>query len=79
MRKDDSANRTYCRANDRIFQRDGTWWFSTRDEDCGPHPSKEEAESRLAEYVKQLRGEIDLDELNEFSADQESVSDARSS
>ncbi len=73
MRKDDSQNRTYHRAGDRVFELSGGWWFSTREEDCGPYSSEEEAQAKLAEYVEQLRGDIDLDELNEFGEDQKSA------
>ena len=66
MRKDDSQNRTHCRAKDRVFHQDGAWWFSTRDENSGPFASEEGAQASLVKYVEQLRGDINLDKLSEF-------------
>ncbi len=59
MRKEDSKDKTYFRSNDRVFHMNGGWWFATRDEDCGPYPSKTKAQAQLNDYLKQLRVDFD--------------------
>ncbi|MCZ6640199.1 MAG: DUF6316 family protein [Gammaproteobacteria bacterium] len=66
MRKDDSQVKAFSRAESRVFELHGSWWFATRDTDSGPYASEEEASAQLTEYVQLLRGDIDLDEIGEI-------------
>ena len=66
MRKSDSKEKTHFRAKDRVFQINDGWWFATRDGDRGPFDSKQVAAEELANYVKEVRGDIDLNEIGAF-------------
>jgi hypothetical protein len=41
-----------------------SWWFGTRDGDRGPFPSRKQAQEALAQYVFEVRGDIDLNEVS---------------
>ena len=66
MRKSDGKEKTHFRAKDRVFQINDDWWFATRDGDRGPFASKQLAAEELANYVKEVRGDIDLNEIGAF-------------
>ena len=66
MRKSDAKEKTHFRAKDRVFQINDDWWFATRDGDRGPFASKKVAAEELANYVREVRGDIDLNEIGEF-------------
>lgn len=64
MRKTDTDEKTHFRSADRIFQANDSWWFATREDNHGPFKSRREAQDALAQFVLDVRGDI---ELNEFS------------
>lgn len=80
MRKNDANEKTYFRVKDRVFQINDGWWFATREGDRGPFSSKSKAADELAEYVHEVRGNIDLNEVSVFDKDPDkrSVWDGRS-
>ena len=51
MRKGDRADRHFYRSSDRLFQSDGRWFYETREGDCGPFNSREEAKTDLERYI----------------------------
>lgn len=60
-RQSDSEAGQYTRSETRTFQRDGAWYFSSREGDFGPFPSLTDAEREMQAYV----GLIDLRPENE--------------
>ena len=55
-RQSDREAAEYQRSQSRTFQRDGRWYFSSREGDFGPFASEAEAASDMEAYV----GIIDL-------------------
>ena len=60
-RQSDQTETEYRRAQSRTFERDGKWFFSTREGELGPFDSEAEAEQDMEGYVML----IDLREENE--------------
>ena len=63
MRHDDpqEQNKRYFRSDTRIFMQDGAWFFSAREGDVGPFPSREHAIDEMSRYVKLARMHSDSD------------------
>jgi len=55
-RQSDSQAGEYQRTENRTFERDGEWYFSSREGDFGPFASEAEASTNMEAYV----GLIDL-------------------
>jgi hypothetical protein len=64
MRKTDTHEKTYFRCDDRIFQVNDSWWFGSREEDHGPFRSRNDAHDALAQFVLDIRGKIELNEVS---------------
>ena len=64
MRKTDSDAKTFFRSADRVFQVDDSWWFGTREGDHGPFKSRKAAQDALAQFVLDVRGDIELNEVS---------------
>ena len=64
MRKTDTEEKTYFRSGERIFQANGVWWFGTREGDHGPFDSREAAQDALVQFVLDVRGNIELNEVS---------------
>ena len=60
MRKDDQGKKTHFRAENRIFQVDDQWWFTTREGDRGPYASRQAAADELTAYILEKRGNVEL-------------------
>jgi hypothetical protein len=69
MRKDDSKEKTYFRAKDRVFHINDGWWYAKREGDRGPWPSKQAAADELTAYIREVRGNVDLHEISIFDKD----------
>lgn len=55
------------KANTPIFEEDGKWWFWDETTDRrGPYDSREDAESKLAEYCAHLNGEPERPPMTPF-------------
>ena len=67
MRKEDTVEKTHFRSEKRMFQINGDWYFATRDKDQGPYVSDTDAESGLAMYLMDLRGELGLSESSSLN------------
>ncbi|MEM6708210.1 MAG: DUF6316 family protein [Pseudomonadota bacterium] len=52
MRKDDKQLRHYYRSEDRLFKSNGAWFYETREQDCGPFTTREEALRDLERFVE---------------------------
>ncbi len=64
MRKTDTDEKTRFRSPDRVYQINDGWWFGTREGDRGPFESRKEALDALAQFVLDVRGDIDLNEVS---------------
>ncbi|KGD65928.1 thiolase [Alcanivorax nanhaiticus] len=54
-REDDQNERTWFRS-DRFFNEGPNWYFSTRENTIeGPYPNREEAESGLMMYLRDMK------------------------
>lgn len=51
----------YSRSEQRVFSRDGQWFYSSREGEMGPYPTEAEAAEQMEGYVML----IDLKEENE--------------
>lgn len=69
MRKTDTQEKTRFRSPERIFQVNEGWWFATRDGDRGPFGSRKQAQEALVQYVLDVRGHIDLNEVSILGKD----------
>lgn len=58
---DPDQSRAYQRTRPRVFDREGDWYFSSREGDMGPFETQGEATEQLDAYVML----IDLKEENE--------------
>ena len=54
MRKSDKQEKQFFRAGDRVYCQNGQWFFTTREEDHGPFPTREAAELNLSRYVIEM-------------------------
>jgi len=80
MRKTDAEKKTHFRSGDRIFQVDDSWWFGTREGNHGPFKTRKEAQDALTQFVLDIRGHIELNEVSIFDkadADNGSAWDTR--
>ena len=48
---DDQSNLRHFRTAERYFCQNGQWWYSTREGEEGPFPSREAAEFAMQRYV----------------------------
>ena len=55
MRRTDPehSQRRYFRAQDRVFSQNGLWYFTAREGDVGPFPTRETALKEVARYAKE--------------------------
>jgi hypothetical protein len=49
------STRRYFRSADRYVCVDGSWYFSTREGDCGPFPTKKVAVREMERYLAECR------------------------
>jgi hypothetical protein len=63
MRKTDTREKTHFRCENRVFQANDTWWFESREEDHGPFKSRKEAQEALVQFLLDIRGDIELNEV----------------
>ena len=73
MRRSDTAKQKYPRSTERLFRRQGQWYFQTREGDRGPFNSREAAKVELErfadtmqymeEHKPSLPSEVDLDDV----------------
>jgi hypothetical protein len=70
MRKTDKQAKTYFRSEERIFQANGAWWFGTREGDHGPFDSRKAAQDALVQFVLDIRGDIELNEISILDKEQ---------
>jgi hypothetical protein len=54
MRKTDNQEKQYFRAGARVYCQNGEWFFTTREEDHGPFPTRQAAELNLTRYVTEM-------------------------
>lgn len=47
-----------------MFLTNDTWWYGTREGDRGPFKSRKEAQDALAQFIRDVRGDIELNELS---------------
>lgn len=52
--EDEKSNVRHFRMAHRYFCENGQWWFSTREGEEGPYPSREAAEAAMARYVDSI-------------------------
>jgi len=64
MRKHDPEQKTFFRSEERIFQVNGAWWFSIREGESGPYPSRDAARDALTQFILDLRTDIELDDVS---------------
>ena len=56
MRKsDDNPDTRFFRMPERLFRVNDEWWFSTREQDQGPFPNKEQAQVALDRYATTMQ------------------------
>ena len=70
MRKTDEQAKTFFRSEERIFQANGAWWFGTREGDHGPFDSRKAAQDALVQFVLDIRGDIELNEISILDKEQ---------
>lgn len=76
MRKTDPNEKTHFRSGDRIFQANETWWFGTREGDHGPFDSRQAAQDALVQFILDVRGDIELNEISVLDKDESDRSSA---
>lgn len=76
MRRADKQEKTYFRSADRLFQVNDSWWFGTREADRGPFKSRKEAQDALTQYILDVRGDIELNEVSVLKKNDSSSSSA---
>ncbi len=54
MRKSDQDQKPHFRTGDRVYCQNGQWFFTTREDDHGPYPTREAAELNLSRYVSEM-------------------------
>ena len=56
MRRTDSEddNRSYFRASERVFTLNGKWFFATREGECGPFATREQALSEASWLTRDM-------------------------
>ena len=69
MRKTDKQTKTFFRSEERIFQANGAWWFGTREGEHGPFDSRKTAQDALVQFVLDVRGDIELNEVSILDKD----------
>ncbi len=52
--EDEQSNVRHFRMAHRYFCENGQWWFSTREGEEGPYPSREAAETAMQRYVDSI-------------------------
>lgn len=52
--EDEKTNVRHFRMAHRYFCENGQWWFSTREGEEGPYPSREAAEAGMQRYVESI-------------------------
>jgi hypothetical protein len=62
MRKTDEDKKRYFRTGDRVYRQNGRWFFTTREDDHGPYPTREAAELDLSRYVDEMEHFEDVKE-----------------
>ena len=58
------------RSEERIFQANGAWWFGTREGDHGPFDSRKAAQDALVQFVLDIRGDIELNDVSILDKEQ---------
>lgn len=51
-RKEDSEDKRYFRASERLFRMNEAWFFAAREGDQGPYPDEREAVVEMRRYIE---------------------------